>query len=63
MNKEAYTKVILSWSLPILPSNDFIAAPTAVSSCIMLRPFEKVLLFTIISIFNAFLSSTLSMAI
>lgn len=50
-------------NLPILPSNDFIAAPTAVSSCIIFRPLVKVLLFTIISKFNAFCSSTLSMAV
>jgi len=36
--------------ISILPSNDFIAAPTAVSSYIIFKPLVKVLSFTIISI-------------
>lgn len=46
----------------MLPSNDFIAAPTAVSNWMIFEPFEKVLLLTIISIFKEFFSSTLSIA-
>lgn len=53
---------LLGTFIPTPFSNDFMAAPTAVSSWIMLRLFSKVLLLTIISSLSSSLVTTLLIA-
>lgn len=53
---------LLGTFIPTACSNVFIAAPTAVSSWITLRPFSNDLLFTMISRLSCFASSTLLIA-